>query len=621
MPAGGKLAGYEEPAMRKCALRWMKYFYEKNNMGVVNALETMLSSGEEFTRLIVALSKKQIPEIPISKIVADNNSNATTYNPLISPIAHFSRGRHNTISAVDTSSPNQNIIASNLYYLRAYEGIPLKNVTASGIANGHSATIVKVVWCLFSKYILSTIISDTDGLKRNTPKEIMMEYFRGLEKYIKIKNLRAIQDGVTLCALVFHYHPELLDFSSLVKENKAQNNRNAFTFLVTNLKIPALIDFSDLIDVKTSDRALMFFTAHCIHFLQNESKEEEQFHSCTTEDYELLHLRRKMQIIEKRIELLSGKSEKLANNLDTVVSSATAAENKSFQSSMEKEMEVQNHIIHLEMKIGKMMALVHEQASQINELLEKQDDFDKIWQEQVKSSEALDEATLREKYALLLLENRSLREHNDRLLKQHSEMQLTPSEKKRTRSDAALKTRRTESNPPKANPPPRRSKTTKSNTIHPARKKKTGASIAQSSIGFLAHTLDKGLKRIPLSNSDDSGETSPILDLHEQPLRCESLPNNHDPKLSSSLNLNIARQDSSDDIKTKKDRRAGFKRAASHVQMKGSMLVSELTSPRSKVGFTVSEEQDEKHTASDISPHANSRRKISTKDANIKDLP
>lgn len=58
-----------------------------------------------------------------------------------------------------------------LYYLRVHEGFVLKNVTATDIANRNTGTIVKVVWSLFSRYIIFNL-GDIDGksLTQNVKK-------------------------------------------------------------------------------------------------------------------------------------------------------------------------------------------------------------------------------------------------------------------------------------------------------------------------------------------------------------------------------------------------------------------------------------------------------------------
>lgn len=61
----------------------------------------------------------------------------------LTPI-HFSRTR-----TITSASPNQDTISKNLYFLRNFENMPLKNVHASDIANGNIGSIVKLVWELF----------------------------------------------------------------------------------------------------------------------------------------------------------------------------------------------------------------------------------------------------------------------------------------------------------------------------------------------------------------------------------------------------------------------------------------------------------------------------------------
>ena len=87
-------------------------------------------------------------------------------------------------------------------------------------------------------------------------------------KSFRLKNIRSIQDGISLFIIISHFEPEKVDFSSINKDNRAQNMRNGYTMLINDLEVPPLLEFSDTIDTKISERALTFFVIWSVTFLQ-----------------------------------------------------------------------------------------------------------------------------------------------------------------------------------------------------------------------------------------------------------------------------------------------------------------------------------------------------------------
>jgi actinin alpha len=145
------------------------------------------------------------------------------------------------------------------------KGVKLVGIGPEEIVDGNLKLILGMIWTIILRFQIQDISMEELSAKEG----LLLWCKKKTEGYkdVKVDNFHfSFQDGLALCALIHRHRPDLLDYSKLSKENKAENLQLAFDIAERDLDVPKLLDVTDMVDVpKPDERSVMTYVSLLYH--------------------------------------------------------------------------------------------------------------------------------------------------------------------------------------------------------------------------------------------------------------------------------------------------------------------------------------------------------------------
>lgn len=154
-------------------------------------------------------------------------------------------------------------------------GVKLVGIGAEEIVDGNEKLILGMIWTIILRFQIQDISEE-----EKSAKEALLLWCQKKTKGYKDVNVEnfhlSFQDGLAFCALIHKHRPDLLDFDSLNKEDKAKNLQLAFDVAEKHLDVPAILDVDDIVNIaKPDERSIMTYVAALYHVFASGMKTDQ----------------------------------------------------------------------------------------------------------------------------------------------------------------------------------------------------------------------------------------------------------------------------------------------------------------------------------------------------------
>ncbi|EAL72905.1 alpha actinin [Dictyostelium discoideum AX4] len=153
-------------------------------------------------------------------------------------------------------------------------GVKLVGIGAEELVDKNLKMTLGMIWTIILRFAIQDI-----SIEELSAKEALLLWCqRKTEGYdrVKVGNFHtSFQDGLAFCALIHKHRPDLINFDSLNKDDKAGNLQLAFDIAEKELDIPKMLDVSDMLDVvRPDERSVMTYVAQYYHHFSASRKAE-----------------------------------------------------------------------------------------------------------------------------------------------------------------------------------------------------------------------------------------------------------------------------------------------------------------------------------------------------------
>ncbi|KAN0027634.1 hypothetical protein ACTFIU_010605 [Dictyostelium citrinum] len=153
-------------------------------------------------------------------------------------------------------------------------GVKLVGIGAEELVDKNLKMTLGMIWTIILRFAIQDI-----SIEELSAKEALLLWCqRKTEGYdrVKVGNFHtSFQDGLAFCALIHKHRPDLINYDSLNKDDKAGNLQLAFDIAEKELDIPKMLDVSDMLDVvRPDERSVMTYVAQYYHHFSASRKAE-----------------------------------------------------------------------------------------------------------------------------------------------------------------------------------------------------------------------------------------------------------------------------------------------------------------------------------------------------------